>query len=125
MILVDTSSWVPFLRKDGSPEIKARVVRIMQEGSAVVCPVVLAELWMGAASPQDQSHVQQLQDVLPCLPVGEIVWERSYALARICRALGTPVPASDLIIAACAFVHGASIEANDKHFPILDSYRER
>lgn len=124
MILVDTSSWVPFLRKDGKLEIKARVVRILQEGSAVICPVVLAELWMGAGSPDDQAHVRQLEDVLPCLPMSDGVWERTYALARTCRARGTPVPASDLMIAACAFVHRASIEASDRHFLTLESYRQ-
>jgi len=121
--LVDTSSWVPFLRRDGDHVIKERVGRLLHEGTAVVCPIVLTELWMGAGSEKDRADVLDMQNVLPCLAMNRAVWERSYKLAKTCRAHGTPVPASDLIIAACAFIHEASIEANDKHFRMLVGYR--
>ena len=124
MTLVDTSSWVHFLRRDGDRMVKERVGRLLQEGVAVVCPVVLTELWMGAGAEKDRADVQDLQDVLPCLAMSQEVWERSYKLAQTCRTHGTPVPASDLVIAACAFVHEASIEANDKHFLTLNGYRK-
>jgi len=35
----------------------------------------------------------------------------------------TPVPVGDLVIATCAFVFEVAIEAEDKHFPILEKYR--
>jgi predicted nucleic acid-binding protein len=124
MILVDTSCWVHFLRKDGNPQTKEKVLQILGEGSAVTCPVVLAELWMGAGSQKDQEDVSKLQGVLPCLLISGQVWEKSYDLAKACRKNGTPVPASDLIIAACAFYHGAHVEAVDKHFSVLKSYHE-
>lgn len=78
---------------------------------------------MGAGSKRDQAQVETLQKVLPCLAIDTDVWNLSYELAQICRAKGTPVPASDLIIAACAFFHQAHLEANDKHFTLLEGYR--
>lgn len=78
---------------------------------------------MGAGSVKDRQDVQELQDVLPCLPFEPAMWVLSYELARICRQRGKPVPASDLIIAACAFFHGAMIEAEDKHLDTLEDYR--
>jgi len=121
--LVDTSSWIQFLRRGGNAVVKQRVRDLLKDGSVVTCPVVLAELWMGAGSVKDRQDVQELQDVLPCLPMDQQTWELSYRLASVCCERGTPVPASDLLIAACAFFHGAMIDAEDKHFGTLETYR--
>ena len=123
MTLVDTSSWIQFLRRGGDTAVKQRVRDMLKDGSVVTCPVVLGELWMGAGSVQDRQDVQELHDVLPCLPFEHATWELSYQLAQICRLRGTPVPVSDLIIAACAFFHGAMIDAEDKHLATLEDYR--
>ena len=123
MTLVDTSSWIQFLRRGGNAVVKQRVRDLLKDGSVVTCPVVLAELWMGAGSVKDRQDVQELQDVLPCLPLNQQTWDLSYRLAGVCCERGTPVPASDLLIAACAFFHGAMIDAEDKHFGTLKTYR--
>lgn len=123
MTLVDTSSWIPFLRRGGDVSVKRRVRELLNDGSAAICPAVLAELWMGAGSVKDRQDVQELQDVLPCFPMNQQTWDLSYRLASVCCEKGTPVPASDLLIAACAFSHGSNIEAEDKHFAILETYR--
>lgn len=124
MTLVDTSSWIQYLRRDGELEIKDKVRSLLLDGAAVLCPVVLAELWMGAGSKKDQDDLTDLSGVLRCLPMTDEVWQCSFRLARICRAKGTPVPSSDLMIASCAFIHGAKTLANDKHFETLESYRD-
>jgi len=121
--LVDTSSWIQFLRRSGDATVKKRVSDLLNEGSAAICPVVLAELWMGARSGKDRSDVQELQDVLPCLEMNLRVWEICYRLASACCRKGTPVPTGDLLIAACAFSHEAAIEATDRHFVTLEKYR--
>jgi len=121
--LIDTSSWIQFLRRGGNATVKQRVRDLLKDGSVVTCPVVLAELWMGAGSVKDRQDVQELQDVLPCLPMEPLTWELSYRLAQICCQRGTPVPASDLIIAACAFFHGAMIDAEDRHLNTLEDCR--
>jgi predicted nucleic acid-binding protein len=38
-------------------------------------------------------------------------------LARKCRAAGLTVPATDLLIAACALHHRLEVEHNDEHLP--------
>lgn len=124
MTLVDTSSWIQYLRRDGEPEIKEKVRSLLLDGAAVSCPVVLAELWMGAGSKKDQDDLSDLSAVLRCLPITDEVWECSFRLARICRSKGTPVPLSNLMIASCAFIHGLRTFAKDKHFEILEGYRD-
>jgi predicted nucleic acid-binding protein len=121
--LVDISSWIHFFRRDGHPEVKNRVQNLLHHGSAVICPVVLAELWMGAGSEKDRAEVRRLKEAVVNLKIEEQVWDRCYRLAGLCCRHGTPVPAGDLIIAACAFVFEVAIEASDKHFPTLEKYR--
>ncbi len=124
MTLVDTSSWIQYLRRDGEPEMKEKVRGLLLDGAAVLCPVVLAELWMGAGSKKDQDDLRDLSAVLRCLPMTDEVWEYSFRLARVCRAKGTPLPPSDLMIASCAFIHGAKTLAKGKHFETLEGYRD-
>ena len=44
MTLVDTSSWIQYLRRDGEAEMKEKVRSLLLDGAAVLCPVVIAEL---------------------------------------------------------------------------------
>ena len=119
MILIDTSSLVHFLRSKGDREVKERVRSILRGGDVAICPMIEVELAMGVASAKDRKEVAELCALLVHLPINEPVWAEAGRLAGACRQQGTPVPASDLVIAACASVHGAKIEAADKHFEIL------
>ena len=47
MKLIDTSSWIDALRRDGDPQIRARVVALMASGEAAWCDLVRLELWNG------------------------------------------------------------------------------
>ena len=119
MILVDTSSLVHLLRRKGNPAIKERVRAILRSGDAAICPMIEVELWMGSSSDKDARDVQELSELLISLPATEAVWKEAARLARGCRELGKPVPSSDVVIAATAFVHGATIDTEDRHFEIL------
>jgi predicted nucleic acid-binding protein len=117
--LLDTSSLVHFLRLKGDSAVKARVKGILLRGDAVLCGMVIVEIYMGVASPADENDVRRLSKVLPCLPTNEDVWRMARALGAACRRAGTPVPSSDVLIASCAYVNGAEIEADDAHFDLL------
>lgn len=120
MILLDTSSLVHFSRRKGDAGVKERVRAILKGGDAAICPVVEVELAMGVASEQDGRDVEELCNLLVSLPIDERVWQQAKSLGRACRRNGTPVPASDLLIASCARVHGAALEAVDTHFEVLE-----
>jgi predicted nucleic acid-binding protein len=124
MTLVNTSSWIQYLRRDGEAEMKEKVRSLLLGGVAVLCPMIIAEFWMGTGSKKDQEDLTDLSAVLPCLPMAKEVWECSFRLARICRAKGTPVPSSDWMIESCAFSHGMKMLAKDKRFETLEGYRD-
>jgi hypothetical protein len=119
VILVDSSSWIHFLRPNGDPLVRARVQSALLNGDACWCPLVRLELWNGAAGDRDRKILREFEAVLPELSIDDDVWASAYDLARRARAAGVSVPATDLLIAACARRHGAELEAADSDFDML------
>ena len=119
MILIDTSSWIHFLRPDGDPAVRNRVQAALRAGEACWCPAVQLELWNGARGGPEQRGLRHFAAVLPDLPIDADVWSAAYDLARRARARGVTVPAADVLIAACARRHGAALESADKDFERL------
>ncbi len=85
-------------------------------GDACWCPPVRLELWNGAAGDRDRRIPREFEAVLPELAIDEDVWASAYDHARRARAAGVSVPATDLLIAACARTHGADVETADTDF---------
>ena len=67
--------------------------------------------------------LRDFAQVLPDLPIDSEVWAGAYALARSARATGVTVPATDILITACARRHGAGLESSDKDFGLLQDVR--
>ena len=82
------------------------------------------ELWNGARGQQERKVLRDFARALPELPIDDRVWQVAYDLARQARTRGVTVPATDLIIAACARCHGATLEAADTDFTLLATVEE-
>ncbi len=121
MVLVDTSSWIHFLRVNGDAAVRARVVSALEAGDARWCPLVRLELWNGAGGERERKVLREFERVVPELAITGDVWSTAYELGRRCRAAGVTVPATDLLIASCARVHGASLEHADADFNLIAS----
>ena len=119
MILVDSSSWIHFLRPNGDPVVRSRVEAALTSGEACWCPLVRLELWNGAAGDRDRKSLRDFEDVLLELAIDDDVWAGAYELARRARGAGVSVPATDMLIAACARHHGADLETADSDFERL------
>jgi predicted nucleic acid-binding protein len=119
VILIDSSSWIHFLRPNGDPVIRARVEAALTAGEACWCPLVRLELWNGAAGDRDRRILRDFEAVLPELTIDDEVWSGAQDLARRARAAGVSVPATDILIAACARRHGAGLETADSDFELL------
>lgn len=118
-LLVDTSAWVESLRRDGDADVRRAVQAALVDGRARVCAMVLVELWNGARSGPDRALVQEIADEVAVLATSDAVWELASALARASRAQGVTVPATDLVVAACARTHKAELLHRDAHFEAL------
>ena len=119
MVLVDTSSWIHFLRVSGDAAVRARVVAALESGAARWCAMVRLELWNGAGGERERKILREFERLIPELQITDDVWNVSYDMGRRCRAAGVTVPATDLLIAACARFHGAGLEHADSDFVLL------
>ena len=113
MVLIDTSSWIHFLRPDGDSAVRARVDGLLRAGTAAWCSLVRLELWNGAGGERERKVLREFERLVPELAVTAEVWNEACELARRCRAGGVTVPATDLLVAACARHHGAQLEQSD------------
>lgn len=119
MKLIDTSSWIDALRRDGDPAVRARVQALMQSGEAAWCDFVRLELWHGLRGAAERKQMEALEADVTLLPTTDAVWSRARELARRARAAGLTVPGADLLIAACAWEHGVALEHDDAHLAAL------
>ena len=94
----------------------------MQSGEAYWCPFIQLELWNGAGGNQEKKVLRDFAQVLPELPITDGVWQTAYNLARKARERGITIPARDLVIAACAQYHEASLETADSDFARLQEF---
>ena len=125
MRLIDTSAWIEALRPDGDTDIRRAVDEATREGEAATCDMVLLELWIGARGAPEQAVIAQLASTLTMLPIDADVWKTAHAFARSCRAAGVTVPATDLVIAACADQHGVDVLERDAHFAKIAGARRK
>ena len=119
MLLIDTPSWIHFLRPDGDPGVHARVEAALESGEACWCPIVQLELWNGARGGHEQRVLREFARALPDLAIDGEVWRKACELATQARARGVTAPATDVLIAACALHHGADLESADSDFDNL------
>lgn len=118
-ILVDTSAWIEALRPDGDDATRREVRLALEEGAAVFCDLVRLELWNGARGDRERAYLKALERESECLSTTGEVWERSRDLARKCRSVGLTIPATVLLIAACALHYGTEILHRDRYFDKL------
>ena len=120
MHLVDTSSWIHSLRPGGDAEARSRVERLVRSGEASWCAMVKLELWNGARKEHERRVLSDMDERLIDLEITADVWELACELARKARQGGLTVPATDLLIAACARHHRVGLEHSDEHFLALE-----
>ena len=71
------------------------------------------------AGDRDRKVLRDFEAVLPELPIDDEVWSGAHELARRARSAGASVPATDILIAACARRHRAELETADSDFDRL------
>ncbi|MCK6556012.1 PIN domain-containing protein [Candidatus Binatia bacterium] len=119
MKLVDTSSWIHQMRARGDAAVRARVEELLRAGEAAWCAMVRLEIWAGVGNEREQRILRDYEAVVPGLAIDEAVWRAACDPAGRARRAGKTIPASDILICACARHHGVAIEHADAHFDML------
>ena len=76
-----------------------------------------------AGGEREKKVFRDFERLLPELTIDHDVWRAAYGLARRARAAGVSIPATDLLIAACATHLGAELEHADGDFTRLGNLR--
>ena len=122
MALVDTSAWIEYVRRTGSP-IDLRLDGLIASDATVALtqPVVM-ELLTGARDATDEARLRALIGAFDLLSFDpDIDFEQAASISRLCRSAGFSVKAVDCMIASVAVRHEAAILAADRDFARIAS----
>ena len=115
MMLVDTSSWVEYLRHLAT-EPSRRVEELLLLDQAGWCDMTIIELWNGARGAREKRELAELEKEITLFAVDATVWQKARKLASRCRDSGLSSPSADIVIAACARHYFLELEHCDTHF---------
>ncbi len=117
--LIDTSAWIEAMRQKGDERVRAQVETLVRQGRARFCDLVRLELWNGIGGYAERSWLSEMEEVVETVPTDDQVWMEARRLALAARPRGLTVPATDLLIAACARIHRLDLVHRDSHFDLL------
>lgn len=115
--LVDKSAWE---QRRHSTEAEARLIDLMSGGEAATCQIVMLEILYSARNTAEYQKLRRWQELLPCLRTGEAELYSALDVQETLAARGQhrrPLP--DLIIAATARSHGATVLHHDRDFDLI------
>jgi predicted nucleic acid-binding protein len=118
MILIDTSAWIDFLRRQGDTEVTSRVALYIELGEAAYCGPIEFELRAGAR-PREVADLETAFRFSTLLEFPAACWQRAAEIEQTSRARGVTVPRDDLFVAAAALHHRVALYAPDPHFTML------
>jgi len=113
-VLADTSIWVRHIR-EGTQGPAAGLDDLLARGLVVICGPVAAELIAGTAE-RDREELWAALGALPWAGLDRSGWRTAGECAGTLRRGGSPLPMTDIVIAATALAAGASVWSLDQDF---------
>lgn len=121
MVIVDTSAWIEFFRRDGDLQVKLAVKALLDEYEATLCGPVEME-FLGGARPNERDRIQRWFDIVPYLSNDQKLWRNAATTYSKLRAAGLTVPWNDVIIATITMEQGCRVYSVDKHFTAMPKH---
>ena len=120
VILVDTSAWISYLRRDGTG-VNVAVRAALGADEVATTDIVQLEILAGARSPRHLAELRQMLSALVHLPIASgIDAEAAADVYRTCRRNGdTPRQLNDCLIAAVAMRHDVPVLHADRDFEVM------
>lgn len=117
-VLVDTSAWISFFRKDTS-DASERVRQLLQVGEPVTTGIVTAELIRGAVSKTEIDVLDDLFSSIGSLETNEADFRSAGEMGRRLAVKGLAIGTVDLLIAQIALSHAVPLLTLDRHFDLI------
>ena len=119
MVIIDTSAWVDYFRRDGDIMFKLGVKGLLDAFEGALCGPVEME-FLGGARSHEIPKIQPWFDIMPYRTNDQKIWRKAATNFAKLRAKGHTLPWNDIVIATIALERDDAVYANDKHFPILE-----
>jgi predicted nucleic acid-binding protein len=119
LVLIDTSVWVPFLRKSPPAVVRDEVDHLLAENRVAIFPMICMELLGGTKSLSDFERLKGRLDALHQIPASEANWEIATQLSFKLRQRGKVIPYTDILIGAAAIATGCLLLHADRHFDLM------
>jgi predicted nucleic acid-binding protein len=121
MILIDTSVWVEFFRRQGYPPAKRRVAELLEADEAgYTCPT-LFELVNGARKVEMPVILQTL-DLAVRFEFRSEFWLAAAQLESKLRQNRITVPRDDILVASAAIGYDQLLLCRDRHFDLIHQH---
>lgn len=121
LVLPDSSFYINCARAGLDPFIELGAHA--DEYEFATCGMVIIEVCRGRSSPAILQRFRERFAIMPLIAAGASVWEHATQLAWSLDRRGTVLPASDLLIAACALQVKAAVLTADRHFSEIPGLR--
>lgn len=121
-LLVDSSAWIEYLRKTGSPtNLRLRAAMAGKDVEVATTDVVVMEVLAGARDDADRDELRQMLYGCSFLRVdGPADYEQAAEIHRACRRGGETVrKLTDCLIAAVAIRNGVELLQCDADFDTI------
>ena len=119
LVLIDTSVWIPFLRKSPPPLVKNQVDLLLAEDRVAVFPMIRLELLGGTKSTKEFARLRSRLDALHEILVDEANWELAAELAFKLRQRGKAIPYTDILVGSAAILADVLLLHADRHFDLM------
>lgn len=121
MILIDSSAFIEFLNRTGSPYDQTIERLIRNDEDCAIADVILTELLRGIKNDREFKAVRDSLATFPLLSLKDSSsYMQAAELYRACRKKGLTVRSTvDLLIAQTAIEHNATLLHNDRDFEAI------
>ncbi len=118
MVIIDTSAWVEFFRRDGDLHVKLGTKGLLDAYEGALCGPVEME-FMGGAGASEADRIRTWFDLIPYVRNDLKIWCEAAGNYRKLKAKGYTIPWNDILIATIAIRKSLRVYAKDKHFTTM------
>jgi predicted nucleic acid-binding protein len=118
LFLVDTSAWLYALRKEFNPALKDRLGHLIKENRVLTAGIIKLEILGGTKTEIEFQRLKKRLDAFEECETDTSLWGKAFDLAFQLRRKGVTIPYTDILIAATAQAHEATLLHVDAHFDL-------
>jgi len=118
MVIIDTSAWVEFFRRNGDLRVKLAVKGLLDAFEGALCGPVEME-FLGGARPEEMETIRGWFGLIPYVRNNQEIWRVAAGNYATLKAAGLTIPWNDILIASIAMEHDLRVYAHDKHFQLM------